>query len=62
MADQATTAVVRFKYTDLERITDNFNNSRIIGKGGFGEVYIAHIHGGVKVAVKRLKKASILSI
>ena len=45
----------QFTYSDVERITNNFE--RAIGKGGFGTVY----HGcldDTQVAVKMLSKSS----
>ena len=49
------------KYNILRRITDNFNQDllseggRVIGTGGFGEVFLGIFPNGYKVAVKRLK-------
>ena len=49
------------KYNILRRITDNFNQDllleggRVIGNGGFGEVFLGIFPNGYKVAVKRLK-------
>lgn len=49
------------KYNILKKITDNFNldplaeSGRMIGTGGFGEVFLGIFPNGYKVAVKRLK-------
>ncbi|KAK6154354.1 hypothetical protein DH2020_008602 [Rehmannia glutinosa] len=41
-------------FTDLLKSTNNFNQSNIIGCGGFGLVYKADLPNGSKAAVKRL--------
>ncbi|KAM7483842.1 hypothetical protein LguiB_008425 [Lonicera macranthoides] len=45
-----------FCLTDVERATDNFDTSRILGEGGFGLVYSGVLDDGRKVAVKVLKR------
>lgn len=45
-----------FGLTDVERATDNFDTSRILGEGGFGLVYSGVLDDGRKVAVKVLKR------
>ncbi|KAK6148722.1 hypothetical protein DH2020_016247 [Rehmannia glutinosa] len=45
-----------FTIEDIERTTDNFNTSRILGEGGFGLVYGGILDDGRKVAVKVLKR------
>ncbi|KAK2987541.1 hypothetical protein RJ640_021595, partial [Escallonia rubra] len=45
-----------FSSSDIERATDNFNASRILGEGGFGRVYSGVLEDGTKVAVKVLKR------
>lgn len=45
-----------FSSSDIERATDNFNDSRILGEGGFGRVYSGVLEDGSKVAVKVLKR------
>ncbi|KAJ8755053.1 hypothetical protein K2173_016566 [Erythroxylum novogranatense] len=39
---------------DLLKSTNNFNQANIIGCGGFGLVYKAHLPNGTKTAIKRL--------
>ncbi|KAL8257225.1 hypothetical protein R6Q59_029266 [Mikania micrantha] len=43
-----------FSYEELEVATDNFNDSRELGEGGFGTVYFGKLIDGREVAVKRL--------
>ncbi|CAK7352630.1 unnamed protein product [Dovyalis caffra] len=45
-----------FSTSDLERATNSFNASRILGEGGFGRVYSGVLEDGTKVAVKVLKR------
>ncbi|XP_015571719.1 receptor-like serine/threonine-protein kinase ALE2 isoform X1 [Ricinus communis] len=45
-----------FSISDIERATNNFNASRILGEGGFGRVYSGVLEDGTKVAVKVLKR------
>lgn len=45
-----------FSLNEIERATDNFNPSRILGEGGFGRVYGGVLLDGTKVAVKVLKR------
>lgn len=42
-----------FKYEDLQKATDNFNDANLIGKGEFGSVYKGRLHFS-NVAVKVL--------
>ncbi|XP_071709971.1 LEAF RUST 10 DISEASE-RESISTANCEUS RECEPTOR-LIKE PROTEIN KINASE-like 1.2 [Rutidosis leptorrhynchoides] len=43
-----------FTYEELLVATDNFNESRVLGDGGFGAVYYGKLLDGQEVAVKRL--------
>ncbi|XP_042048212.1 receptor-like serine/threonine-protein kinase ALE2 isoform X3 [Salvia splendens] len=45
-----------FSIEDMERATDSFDSSRIVGEGGFGLVYGGTLDDGRKVAVKVLKR------
>ncbi|KAF2323554.1 hypothetical protein GH714_036082 [Hevea brasiliensis] len=45
-----------FTLNDIERATNEFDSSRILGKGGFGVVYSGQLDDGRKVAVKVLKR------
>ncbi|KAJ1439860.1 Serine-threonine/tyrosine-protein kinase, catalytic domain [Sesbania bispinosa] len=45
-----------FSMNEIEKATDNFHPSRILGEGGFGLVYSGSLEDGTKVAVKVLKR------
>uniref|UniRef100_A0A6N2MQ45 non-specific serine/threonine protein kinase n=1 Tax=Salix viminalis TaxID=40686 RepID=A0A6N2MQ45_SALVM len=45
-----------FSTSDIERATNSFDASRILGEGGFGRVYSGILEDGTKVAVKVLKR------
>ena len=45
-----------FSMNDIEKATDNFHDSRILGEGGFGRVYHGILEDRTKVAVKVLKR------
>ena len=45
-----------FSLNEIERVTDNFDSSRILGEGGFGLVYSGVLDDERKVAVKVLKR------
>ncbi|KAI9075438.1 hypothetical protein K1719_042595 [Acacia pycnantha] len=48
-----------FSIGEVKAATNNFDDSLIIGVGGFGNVYKGHIdNGSVAVAIKRLKQGS----
>jgi hypothetical protein len=40
----------KFTYKELEMITNNFQ--RVLGRGGFGEVYNGFLEDGTQVAIK----------
>lgn len=44
----------RFSWREIQIATDNFDESNIIGQGGFGRVYRGVLSDNVKIAVKRL--------
>ncbi|XP_010272803.1 PREDICTED: probable LRR receptor-like serine/threonine-protein kinase At5g63710 isoform X2 [Nelumbo nucifera] len=44
----------RFSWRELQLATDNFNESNVIGQGGFGKVYRGVLSDNSKIAVKRL--------
>ncbi|WZY68628.1 hypothetical protein YC2023_000868 [Brassica napus] len=45
----------RFTYEEVSSITNNFN--KVIGKGGFGIVYLGSLEDGTKIAVKMIKNS-----
>ncbi|KAL6496526.1 hypothetical protein OROGR_029784 [Orobanche gracilis] len=45
-----------FSSSDIEKATDFFNETRILGEGGFGRVYSGVLEDGTNVAVKILKR------
>ncbi|KAF3439608.1 hypothetical protein FNV43_RR17886 [Rhamnella rubrinervis] len=45
-----------FSTNDIERATNHFDASRILGEGGFGCVYSGVLEDGTRVAVKVLKR------
>ncbi|GAB4832331.1 hypothetical protein Ancab_006345 [Ancistrocladus abbreviatus] len=48
-----------FSYAELEQATNNFDESRELGDGGFGVVYYGELPDGRPVAVKRLFENNI---
>ncbi|KAL5187714.1 BRASSINOSTEROID INSENSITIVE 1-associated receptor kinase 1 [Glycine soja] len=49
----------KFSLPELRIATDNFSNNNILGKGGYGKVYIGRLTNGGNVAVKRLNPERI---
>lgn len=45
-----------FSASDIEKATSNFDDSKILGEGGFGRVYGGVLDDGTQVAVKVLKR------
>ncbi|XP_039159331.1 receptor-like serine/threonine-protein kinase ALE2 isoform X2 [Eucalyptus grandis] len=45
-----------FSSNDIERFTNNFDSSRVLGEGGFGIVYRGILDNGEEMAVKVLKR------
>lgn len=52
--DSSETFMQRIQYKELEVATENWNQSRILGEGGFGVVYKGNWRY-TDVAIKRLK-------
>ncbi|KAK7388912.1 hypothetical protein VNO78_23739 [Psophocarpus tetragonolobus] len=42
-----------FPFNEMLRATNNFDEKRVIGIGGFGKVYLGILEDGTKVAIKR---------
>ncbi|GKA02039.1 kinase-like domain, phloem protein 2-like protein [Tanacetum coccineum] len=50
---------LKIKLEDIKSATNNFNENKVIGKGGFGKVYkgeLSHYEGKSMVAIKRLDR------
>lgn len=46
----------RFTYSEVSSITNNFD--KVIGKGGFGIVYLGSLEDGTEIAVKMINDSS----
>ena len=44
-----------YKFKEIRKATDNFNQRNILGERGYGIVYKGHLPDGTPIAVKRLK-------
>ncbi|KAI6704388.1 hypothetical protein NL676_007350 [Syzygium grande] len=49
---------LQFDFSTIEAATDNFSNSKKLGQGGFGAVYMGQLPNGLRIAVKRLSRNS----
>ncbi|XP_057828561.1 receptor-like protein kinase FERONIA [Cryptomeria japonica] len=48
-----------FSFSEIQDATNNFDDSLLLGVGGFGKVYRGEISGGTGVAIKRAKTQSL---
>ncbi|KAI3664969.1 hypothetical protein L6452_43584 [Arctium lappa] len=48
-----------FTISELEAATDNFSQEKVIGQGGYADVYKGCLHDGRLVAIKRLNKGTM---
>ncbi|KAF7852391.1 hypothetical protein BT93_L0937 [Corymbia citriodora subsp. variegata] len=57
--DEISTAKsLQFDLETIRAATDNFSDSKKLGQGGFGAVYVGQLFNGQKIAVKRLSQNS----
>jgi serine/threonine protein kinase len=45
-----------FKFVEIDKATGSFDDSKVLGEGGFGCVYQGTLEDGTRVAVKVLKR------
>lgn len=48
-----------FSFKDLARASENFGDSALIGRGGYGKVYKGTLSDGTIVAIKRAEEGSL---
>ncbi|KAG6631012.1 probable LRR receptor-like serine/threonine-protein kinase At1g06840 isoform X2 [Carya illinoinensis] len=51
--------VKAFSYGEMAMATNNFNNSALVGQGGYGKVYKGILADGTIVAIKRAQEGSL---
>lgn len=53
------TGVKDFTFDELSHCTQDFNDSTLIGQGGYGKVYRGVLADGTAVAIKRAQQGSL---
>ncbi|KAF8030101.1 hypothetical protein BT93_E2509 [Corymbia citriodora subsp. variegata] len=56
--DISTAESLQFDFNTIRAATDNFSDSKKLGQGGFGAVYMGQLSNGQEIAVKRLSQNS----